>query len=145
MRRYFLLAVLAWVIVDFTTTAAIRHPRQYYTTYMPALLFFYLGYPLVFSVLIYQLKLSKRGLFLAMLVGIVVVEIIFTHNALLFTLPVCLIAIPISLAHYSMVSFMPWWIAEQTVNENRKWAAATLLVWAVGVLLNILTQYRGHA
>ena len=27
---------------------------------------------------------------------------------------------------------------------NKKWAAATASVWAVGVLLNILTQFGGH-
>lgn len=142
--KYFLFAVLAWVIVDFTTTAAIGDPLAYYSRYMPALLLFYLGYPLVFSVLIYRLRLGNRGLFLAMIVGIVVVEILFTHNMLLLTLPICLLAIPISLGHYGMVTFMPMWIAERTVRENRKWVAATSGVWAVGVLLNILTQFGGH-
>ncbi len=142
--RYFGLAVLAWVIVDFTTTAAIGNPRAYYSKYMPALLFFYLGYPLVFSVLIYGLKLGQRALFLAMITGIVVVEIVFTHNMLLLTLPICLLAIPISLGHYGMVTFMPLWIAEGTIRANRKWATATLVVWAVGVLLNLLTQFGGH-
>ncbi len=142
--KYFLLAVLAWVIVDFTTTAAIRDPLAYYSKYMPVLLLFYFGYPLVFSVLIYRFKPRNSRLFLAMLVGIAVVEILFTHNLLLLTLPMCLLAIPISLGHYGMVTFMPMWIAERTVRENRKWAAATLSVWAVGVLLNILTQFGGH-
>ena len=102
---------------------AIGDPLAYYSRYMPALLLFYLGYPLVFSVLIYRLRLGNRGLFLAMIVGIVVVEILFTHNMLLLTLPICLLAIPISLGHYGMVTFMPMWIAERTVRENRKWVA----------------------
>jgi len=142
--RYFLIAVFAWVIVDFTTTAAIAHPFAYYSKYMPALLVFYIGYPLVFSALIYQFRLGARGLSLAMIAGIVVVEIVFTHNLLLLTLPICLLAIPISLAHYSMVTFMPLWMAERTIGKNKKWAAATAAVWAVGVLLNILTQFGGH-
>jgi hypothetical protein len=79
-----------------------------------------------------------------MIAGIVVVEIGFTHNMLLLTLPICLLAIPISLGHYGMVSFMPLWIAEGTLSENRKWATATLVLWAVGVFLNILTQFGGH-
>ena len=141
--RYFALAVLAWVIVDFTTTAAIGNPRAYYSKYMPALLLFYIGYPMVFSFLIYGLKLGKKALFLAMIAGIVVVEIVFTHNMLLVTLPICLLAIPISLGHYGMVSFMPLWIAEGTVRRNRTWATATLVVWAIGVVLNILTQFGG--
>ena len=67
-----------------------------------------------------------------------------TLATLLVTLPVCLVAIPISLGHYAMVTFMPLWIAEQTVAKNRKWAVATVAVWAVGVLLNVLTQFGGH-
>jgi len=142
--RYFLLAVLAWVIVDFTTTAAIGNPLAYYSKYMPALLIFYVGYPLVFSALIYRLRLRRTGLFLAMIAGIVVVEIVFTQNMLLLTLPICLLAIPIGLAHYAMVTFMPLWIAERTIGENRNWVITTLAVWAVGVLLNILTQFGSH-
>jgi hypothetical protein len=145
MTRYFFIAVLAWFVVDFTTTAAIRHPRQYYSTYMPALLIFYLGYPLLFSALIYKVRLDSRGVFMAMIAGIIVVEIVFAHNALLYTLPICLVAIPLSLAHYSMVTFMPWWIADRTLKENRKWAVATLAVWALGVFLNILSQFGNPA
>ena len=59
--RYFALAVLAWVIVDFTTAAAIRSPRDYYSKYMPALLIFYLGYPLVFCALRYRFRLGAKS------------------------------------------------------------------------------------
>jgi hypothetical protein len=138
--NYFLLALLAWIVVDFTTTPAIANPHAYYSRYMPALLLFYVGYPLVFTALIYRFRLGPKGLFVAMIMGIVVVEIVFTHNRLLLTLPVCLLAIPISLGHYGMVTFMPQWLAERTIGRNRRWAVATLAVWAVGVLLNILTQ-----
>lgn len=142
-RRYFALAILAWIIVDFSTTAAVGDPVAYYSKYMPALLLFYFGYPLTFSGLIYGLKLSQRALFLAMVGGIVVVEIVFTHNMLLVTLPICLLAIPISLGHYGMVTLMPLWIAERTLGENRKWAIATLVVYGFGVTLNLLTQFGG--
>ncbi len=142
--RYFLIAVLAWVVVDFTTTPAVGNPRAYYSKYMPALLLFYIGYPLIFSALIYRLKLRVRGLFLAMLVGIVLVEIVFTRNMLLLTLPICLLAIPLALAHYSMVTFMPWWIAERNLRKNRWPASTTLAGWSFGVLLNILSQFGHH-
>ncbi len=142
--RYFAIALLAWIIVDFTTTPAIGNPRAYYSKYMPALLIFYIGYPLVFSALIYKVRLSSFGLFLAMIVGIVVVEIVFTHNMLLLTLPVCLLAISISLGHYAMVTFMPQWISERTISKNRSWATATVAVWAVGVILNLLTQFGAN-
>jgi hypothetical protein len=139
--RYFVIAVLAWLIVDFTTTPAVANPRAYYSKYMPALLLFYIGYPLIFSALIYGLRLGNKGLFAAMLAGIVMVEIVFSHNMLLLTLPICLLAIPISLGHYGMVSFMPMWLAEGTLRQNRKAAIGTVAVWAVGSLLNILTQF----
>ncbi len=140
---YFIVAVLAWLFVDFTTTPAIAHPHAYYSKYMPALLLFYLGYPLIFALLIYKFRLHGRGLFFAMLLGIFVVEIVFTQNMLLVTLPVCLIAIPISLAHYSMVTFMPLWAVQKTFVANRKWIIVTLIGWSIGVLLNILTQFGG--
>ena len=119
--KYFLLAVLAWLIVDFTTTEAIGNPHGYYSKYMPALLVFYLGYPLVFAVLRYKLLLGPKGLFAAMLA-----------------------AIPISLAHYGMVTFLPMWLTEGTLSRNKKWAVATITVFAAGVILNILTQYGSH-
>lgn len=140
--QYFILAVLAWLIVDFTTTPAIGNPAAYYSKYMPALLLFYFGYPAVFSSLIYKLRLGTTGLFLAMIVGIVVVEIVFTHNMLLLTFPICLLAIPIALAHYGMVTFMPLWVAEARIREKRKWVIATVAGYAVGVILNVLTQFK---
>ncbi len=142
--KYFVGAVLAWVVVDFTTTAAIGEPARYYSKYMPALLVFYLGYPLVFCVLIYGFGLGGRGLFLAMLAGIAVVELCFVRNRLLLTPPICLLAIPISLGHYGMVTFLPKWVVERSFRKNRKWAAATLSAWGLGVLLNILTQFASR-
>ena len=138
------MAVLAWVVVDFTTTPAIGNPRAYYSKFMPALLIFYFGYPLLFSALIYKFRLGAKGLFLAMIAGIFVVEIVFTHNMLLLTLPICLLAIPISLGHYGMVTFMPLWITERTLAKNRRWATGTVALFGVGVLLNVLTQFGRH-
>jgi hypothetical protein len=43
-----------------------------------------------------------------------------------------------------MVTFMPLWIAEGTIGQNRGLAATTLAVWAFGALLNILTQFGGR-
>ena len=57
------------------------------------------------------------------------------------TFPICPLAMPISLGHYGMVSFMPLWIAEGTIRENRTSATATPVVYAVGAILNILTQF----
>jgi len=136
--KYFLTAVLAWVIVDFTTTEAIAN-LGYYAKYMPALLFFYIGYPLVFSLLIYKYKLKTKGLFIAMLIGIILVEIVFSNNLLFFKFPLVLLLIPISLAYYSVVTFVPLWIVEKKKN---KWFVITIVIWIIGSLLNLLTQLK---
>ena len=138
--KYFLLAFLAWIIVDFTTTAAIGNPSSYYSTYMPALLIFYLGYPLIFSLLIYKFKLKPKKLFISMIIGIILVEIIFSGNTLFFSFPLLLLIIPISLAYYSMVTFVPLWITEKKLKQNKKWFIVILIIYIIGSLLNLLTQ-----
>ena len=136
--KYFLIAVLAWFIVDFTTTEAIAN-LNYYTKYMPMLLLFYLGYPLVFTLLIYKYKLKTKGLFIAMLIGIILVEIVFSNNLLFFKFPLVLLLIPISLAYYSMITFVPLWIVEKKKN---KWFIITLIIWVLGSLLNLINQIK---
>ncbi len=142
--RYFLCGVLAWLVVDFTTTPAIAHPRAYYSHYGAVLLLFYLGYPLAFTLLRYRWRLGPKALFASMLAGIFVVEIVLAHNMLLVTPPVCLLAIPLALAHYSMVTFVPLWVAEGTLQEHRVLAAVVAAGWAIGVLLNAATQFGAH-
>lgn len=135
---YFFLGAILWVIVDFTTTEAIRDPVLYYSTYMPALLIFYLGYPLVFSILIYKLKLGNVSLFFATLLGMIVVEVLFTHNAALFTFPLLLIAIPAGIAIYSLLTFLPKWILEREVRAN---IGKTLVMLAFYLVITAATVF----
>jgi len=134
--KYILLGIVFWAVVDFTTTGAIRNPAGYYLTYMPALLIFYIGYPLIFSLLIYKFRLSNRWLFLAALVGAFVVEVVFTQNALLFTFPIMLLAIPLAVSIYSFLTFVPKWIIEKNI-KDKKWK--TIVLTAIWVLLSIIT------
>ena len=120
--KYFLLGILFWFIVDFTTTEAIRNPGTYYSTFMPALLIFYIGYPLIFSLLIYKFKLKNTSLFFAVLLGIMSIEIVFTHNVLLFTFPIMILAIPVAISLYSFITFVPKWIGRW---RNKKIQMAT--------------------
>ena len=139
--KYFLIAVVAWFIVDFTTTSAIAD-LGYYTIYMPGILLFYFGYPLIFSLLIYKFKLKEKGLFISMLIGIFVVEIVFTGNALFLQFPLVILLIPISLAYYSMVTFVPYWIVKNKIKKYKGWFKATLIIYIIGSVLNLITQLK---
>lgn len=134
--KYILLGIVFWFVIDFTTTEAIRNPAGYFSTYMPLLLVFYIGYPLVFSLLIYKFKLKDRGIFIGALIGAFVVEILFTQNALLFTFPIMLFAIPLAVAIYSLLTLVPKWIVEGEVKKNKKKTIFLVVVW---ILLAILT------
>ena len=125
--KYFLLGILFWIIVDFTTTEAIRNPVKYYSTYMPALLIFYIGYPLVFSFLIYKFNFIGKKLFIAALIGAFVVEVIFTHNPLLITFPLMLIGIPAAVSIYSLITFAPKWIVNRELKKN-KWKLIIMVI-----------------
>ena len=136
--KYFLLGILFWVVIDFTTTEAIRNPSFYYSTFMPALLIFYIGYPLVFSLLIYKFKLSNRSLFIAALVGIFVVEILFTNNALLYTFPLMLLTIPVAISIYTLHTFVPKWIVDKEI-KNNKWKILIMVI--VYILVSLATLF----
>ena len=139
--KYFLIAVLAWVIVDFTTTSAIAD-LSYYATYMPALLIFYLGYPLIFTLLIYKFKLKNKGLLIGMIIGIILVEIVFSGNIMFFSFPLFLLTIPLALAYYSMVTFVPKWIVEKEIKKNKKIFILITVLWIIGTFLNLITQLK---
>lgn len=136
---YFVIAVLFWFAVDFSTTEAVRNPAGYYGTYMPALLFFYIGSPLLFSFLIYRFKLDTKWLFGATLVTIFIVEILFTHNALLYTFPLLFLTIPVAISIYSMLTFVPKWLVEGKIKEHWKIAA---LMGFVYLLVSLATIFK---
>lgn len=135
--KYFLLGILFWFVVDFTTTEAIRNPSHYYSIFMPALLIFYIGYPLVFSFLIYKFKFSNKLLFIATLIGVFIVEILFTHNTLLYTFPIMIFTIPAAISIYSFIAFAPKWIVNGEV-KNNKWKLIIMIVFYILVSLATL-------
>jgi hypothetical protein len=45
---------------------------------------------------------------------------------------------------YFALAVLAWVIVDFTICENRTRATATLVVYAVGAILNILTQFGGH-
>jgi hypothetical protein len=132
--KYFLLGVLFWVAVEWTT--AFQPNISRWISYMPAIWIFYIGSPLTFAFLIYKLKVSDRMLFICSVVLIFIVEILFTGNAMLYTFPIMLIALPASLLIYGMITFAPKWIAEGKIKDNRKKLAIMIIAW---VLISVST------
>ena len=97
---------------------------------------FCINYPLIFAYLIYKKEWNNKRLFIATLVAAFIVEIVFTHNALLYTFPIMLLAIPIAISIYSLLTFGPYWIIEGKIQENKWKLVMMTLVW---ILVSIAT------
>ena len=132
--EYFLLGALFWVCVDFTTAFAPDVHR--WVSYMPTILLFYFGSPLLFAVLIYWEGWSDRRLVGPMLVVLVLVEVVFSHNALLFTFPLLVVFIPVAVAIYSLLTFVPRWVVDGRLAQHRRTALLFAVVWLVVALLS---------
>ncbi|MBW6518936.1 MAG: hypothetical protein K0A89_10605 [ANME-2 cluster archaeon] len=74
---------------------------------MPEIWLFYIGYPLVFAHLIYKKMWDARKIFYSMLIAVFVVEVVLSHNALLYTYPIMLVMIPIAVCIYGFITFAP--------------------------------------
>lgn len=133
--EYLLIGTFFWVSVDFATTQAVITPYEYYSVHFPAILIFYVGYPLVFSILIFKAGLGGKSLFVATIIGMVVVEVLFTHNAVIYSFPLLLIGIPVAVAIYSFLTFVPKWIVEGTVRKN---LLKTLFLLGSVILVSLL-------
>jgi len=136
--RYFFTAVLFWIVVDFTT--AFNPNVQDWIRHMPLICAFYVGYPALFTTLIYRRGWTGRKLFTAMLCGTVVMELVLFHNVLLVTFPIMLIMIPLALAIYSFITYGPKWIAEGTLAAHRKQMILLTLIWLMVAVLSFKTR-----
>ena len=131
---YFLLGAIFWVTVDFTTAFAPNVGR--WVSYMPTILVFYFGSPLLFAFLIYRKGWSDRALLGPMLALLVLVEIVFSHNALLYTFPLLLIFLPVALAIYALITYVPRWIVDGRLAQRRGTTLLLVLVWLVVAVLS---------
>ncbi len=115
--RYCFICFLLWVLVDLGTAGGFR--LSYFAKYGPALLIFYLGYPLVFTFLIYRAHWGERRLFLATLAAIFVVEVVFTGNPLVMTFPACLVGIPLAILIYAPLTYFPLWYVRKEIGSHK--------------------------
>ncbi len=134
---YFLIGVALWFLVDFTTTYAIKDPVKYYRTYMPVILIFYMGCPFIFSLLIYKFKFRSIRLFIAMIIEIITVEILFTKNPLFFSFPNVILAIVAAISLYSFLTFLPKWIADKELKNKKVLAITLTAIWSIITLITI--------
>ena len=124
--QYSLCGVVLWILVDWGTAGGFR--VAYLRTYGPTLLFFYVGYPLVFSILIFRLRWSDRRLFLATLAAIFLIEVVFVGNPLLTTFPALLAGIPLAVAIYTPLTYFPLWFVRGELTRHRLLIAGLTIV-----------------
>ncbi|HUS79460.1 MAG TPA: hypothetical protein VM050_12470 [Patescibacteria group bacterium] len=133
-KRYLFTGILTWVIVDFTT--AFNPDFQRWLEHMPLIWAFYIGYPLVFANLIYTRGWNDKRIFYAMIAGAFFVEIVCSGNALLYTFPIMVVMIPVAVAIYTIVTFLPKWITDGDLQGRRRTLAILGLVYLTVAFLN---------
>ncbi len=131
--QYFFLGFLLWVVVDFGTAGGFR--IAYFEKYGPTLLLFYIGYPLIFSVMIFKLHWNERHLFLATLAAIFVVEVLFTRNPLVMTFPALLLGIPLAILVYAPLTYFPLWFVRKELGKHRLLVTSLVIVESIVILL----------
>ncbi len=136
--KYLLSGVFIWVLVDFTT--AFNPDTTRWIQHMPDIWLFYIGYPSIFAYLIYIRNWSNRQLFGSMLFLAFIIEVILSINSLLYTFPIMLIMIPVAVAIYSWVTFMPKWFTENEISRNRMAVFILVVVWIIVSILNYVTN-----
>ncbi len=136
--QYFLLSVILWFVVDFGTAGGFRF--YYYEKIWPTILLFYLGFPLIFSLLIFRLKWNNRRLFFGMLVTVFIVEILFTRNPLLMSFPNLLWGIPLAVLIYIPLVYFPLWLIRKAIKQH----LMIILLCSISVLtVTLLTIFGG--
>lgn len=138
--KYLLTGIIFWIAVDFTT--AFNPDIQRWIAHMPLIWAFYIGYPLIFAYLIYKGKFEGRKLFYAMTIGMLMVEIVFSSNALMYTFPMMLFAIPIAFFIYGLVTYAPMWIVDKKVKKNKRLMIIFIIVWLIVSVMNYATQIQ---
>lgn len=132
---HFLMGVALWIAVDWGTAGGFR--PSYFAAYMPELLVFYIGYPAVFTYLVFRCRFGTRALLVATLVAIFVIEVLFTRNPWLMVPPLLFVGIPLAIAVYAPLTFFPLWIVRREISQHRR------LVWfliAIEAALSALTM-----
>jgi hypothetical protein len=122
--------------VDWGTAGGFR--IAYFQKFGPTLLLFYVGYPLVFSILAFRLRWSERRLFVATLAAIFLVEVVFVENPLLTTFPALLAGIPLAVAIYTPLTYFPLWFVRGDLARHRRLIVVLIVVDLVVMTLTAI-------
>ncbi len=139
--KYFLVGSAFWFGVDFSTAFAPNVSR--WVSYMPTILVFYFGAPLALAYLIYRRRWSDRRLVAPMLAVLFIVEVVFSHNALLYTFPLFFVFIPVAVALYAFLTFVPRWIVDGRLADHRRTTALLAVIWIVIAALSTGSRIAG--
>lgn len=139
--EYFLLGFLWIFIVDFGTVGG------FHLVYWQVPLTGHFLRVIVFSLtmftasyFVFKHNWSGGKLFFLTLIIAFVVEVPISKNVLLYTFPQILWGIPMAIAGYSAVIYLPLWVVKGQIKENNK-KALFLLVFIVSVfILSFFTQ-----
>ena len=71
-----------------------------------------------------------------MIAGGFFVEIVCSNNSLLYTYPIMLAMIPVALAIYGVVTFIPKWVVEGELKARWRTTAFLLAVYFIVAVLN---------
>ena len=115
--QYFIISFVLWVIIDWGTAGGFR--IAYFEKYGPTLLIYYIGYPMIFTILIFMLHWNEKRLFISTLIGIFIVEVIFTRNPLLITFPLLLFGIPLAIMIYLPLTYFPLWLIRKELLKHK--------------------------
>ncbi|MFC1747211.1 hypothetical protein ACFL2V_00235 [Pseudomonadota bacterium] len=136
--KYFMLGILFWVVVDFTTVYFPDHPL--WEENMPGVWVVYFGYPLIFSVVFYKWELTGVAPIGIMLSFLVLIEIVIVNNPLLLTFPDLLIGMPIAFAIYMLITYVPKYIVDGECGHRKKEISAYIVVWLISWLFTAINR-----
>ena len=139
--KYLILSIIIWVFVDFTT--AHIPDVESWKSFMPEIWIFYLGWPLLFSYLIYKNNWDDKKIFMWTMILGFLLEIIFFNNPMFFMFPLMFIAIPTFIASYTLVSLVPKWIVEKRIKDNKKFMIMMLILWLFVTLVTFKEKTGG--
>jgi len=71
-----------------------------------------------------------------MMVGAFTVEIVLSNNTLLYTYPLMVVMIPIAIAIYKIVTFLPKWVIDGTLKQRWKTLLIIGIVYFTVAVLN---------
>ncbi len=77
-----------------------------------------------------------------MIIAAFIVEVPLSKNALLYTFPQMIVMIPLAVCIYSFITYMPKWIIEKRLGENRARVFFLTLVWFIVSILAFITNSR---